>query len=168
MMRKLIALTALIWGLGTLTVGFSQNKPNDKVESYLTEFAENMSPKEVAVVHVSTCDSETKIFLTCIMEMSAYVNNLPSSSFTLKGRLFLVYHGGEKLLPTVNDKELKAKVEKILEADLAADGKDRRADYPPNIYDPMFWQLTVDKDGGVTKTPYNGRLPGWSYWRDRH
>lgn len=147
---------------------YSQSKLNPRIGSYLSEFVKSMSSHDVGIVYVSRCESDTKIYLTTIYEMSSYVNNLPSTYFLYEGKVFLVYNGAEKLLAQREDMVLRAKLEKILEQDLAADGKDRNPEIPMSIYDPMFWELRISKEGEVVKSNYNGRLPGWSYWSDRH
>ncbi|MFT4033628.1 MAG: hypothetical protein QM669_14505 [Siphonobacter sp.] len=135
----------------------------------MDDFAVFLSGNDVLILTAEQyTGKETKFYLSSIIDMSDFVNNLPTTFFEYKNRIVLYYTGFEKYLNPKIDTSLHAKMVSLLEQNLNKEGTDARTDHSPIIYDVPVWELTVMPDGSISKEISEKGFPNWSNWSDRH
>ncbi|MDQ1090070.1 hypothetical protein [Siphonobacter sp. SORGH_AS_1065] len=148
---------------------FTQITLESNLKKHIDDYIGTLGNNDVLILTVEHCSNkEAKFYLSSIIKMSDFVNNVPSISFEYNNRIILYYTGVEKYIKPKVDTVLYKRLATILENNLDEKGKDARTDIPPTLYDVPVIELTVMLDGKINKKISEREFPNWSSWSNRH
>lgn len=153
----------------SFSLSFGQVTIESNLKEHIDSYIKTLGDNDVLILTVEQCSNkEAKFYLSSIIKMSDFVNNIPSTSFEYNNRIILYYTGVEKYVKPKVDADLFKRMTTLLENNLDEKGKDARTDIPPTLYDVPVIELTVMLDGKIHKQISENEFPNWSSWSDRH